>query len=201
MRGWKWSIIDRYVDALDDVMDVGCGDLSFWEGRDCPRYIGLDLSKSVLRANRRKRPQWSFICADAAQALRAHATIVLCMDVLFHVLDESQYRAILRNLSAYTDRWLFVGTWNRNPMAIGLSHVESAFRTRGWAGGAAFLAMHPLQLIRSTVRGRSFGWHQRYQKFDASFGVMLETGLRLVAIHPSPIDDGINALYVFQRKA
>ena len=201
MRGWKWSVIDRYVDALDDVMDVGCGDLSFWEGRDCQRYIGLDLSKSVLQANRRRRPRWSFICADAAQPLRVRARIVLCMDVLFHVLDESRYQAILRNLSAYTDQWLFVGTWNRNPRARGLSPVQSVFRTRGRAAGALFLAAHPLQLIRSTVRGHSFGLHQRYELLEASFDVFLETGLRFVAVHPSPLDDGINAVYVFQRQA
>jgi len=201
MRSWKWSVIDRYVDALDDVMDVGCGDLSFWEGRDCKRYIGLDLSKSVLQENRRRRPLWSFICADAAQTLRVRARIVLCMDVLFHVLDESRYQAILRNLSAYTDRWLFLGTWNRNPLAPGLSPVQSVLRSRGWAGGAIFLAAHPLQLIRSTVRGLSFGLHQRYQELEASFDVFLETGLQFVAVHPSPFDDGINALYVFQREA
>src|SRR5207247_1505069 len=86
---------------------------------DCPRYVGLDLSESVLQANRRRRPLWSFIRADAAQFLRARFRIVLCMDVLFHVLDESQYNAILRNLSVYADGWLFVGTWNRNPLSYG----------------------------------------------------------------------------------
>jgi len=201
MRAWKWSIIDRYVDALDDVIDVGCGDLSFWEGRDCRRYVGLDLSKSVLRANRRRRPRWSFICADAAKPLRARAMIVLCMDVLFHVLDESQYSAILRNLSAYTDRWLFVGTWIRNPVAPRWTHVRSALPTRGCVASAALLVAHPLQLFRSTMRRLSFGLHEQYHGPGASFNVLLETGLRLVAVHPSPFDDGINALYVFHRKA
>ena len=59
----------------------------------------------------------------------------------------------------------------------------------------------PPAALRSDVRGLLRGLHQRYQVFEASFDVILETGLRLVAIHPSPIDDGINAIYVFQRKA
>ncbi len=201
IRAWKWSVIDHFVGALDDVFDVGCGDLSFWEGRDCPKYLGIDLSDTILRRNRRARPTWAFVRADAAGRLRVHARIVLCMDVLFHVLEESRYRSILENLGAYSDEWLFVCTWNRNPFAAGWSRVRSALPRLGWVGCPGFLALHPLHVVRSIVRGPvSDGSHQRYHSFDASIDAFRKTGLSLVAKHPSPFDAGINAIYVFRRQ-
>lgn len=55
-RKWKWGIIESYVGNVDDVLDVGCGDLSFWEGRDCPKYLGLDISPTIIEKDRQLRP-------------------------------------------------------------------------------------------------------------------------------------------------
>jgi len=69
-------------------------------------------------------------------------------------------------------------------------------------GGAAFLVAWSRRLLQSfTCNPSSSGSHQRYFAFEGSFDVFLGAGLRLVAIHPSPLDGGINAIYVFQRKA
>ncbi len=200
VRAWKWSAIEGHIGALNHVLDVGCGDLSFWEGRNCPRYLGIDLSETILRKNRLKRPGWSFVCADAARTLRVHAEVVFCMDVLFHILEESRFRAIVANLCAYTDQWLFVCTWGRNPFARGWSRVQCAFPQRSWAGRAVFLTVHPLQVARAIVRGPvSGGSHERYHSFEATLDMLRDGGLSLVSTHPSPFDGGINSLYVFRR--
>jgi len=36
-RSWKWNTILEFENSIDDVIDIGCGDLSFWEGRNCSR--------------------------------------------------------------------------------------------------------------------------------------------------------------------
>jgi len=84
-RKWKWGIIERYVGNLDDVLDVGCGDLSFWEGRDCSKYLGLDIFPTIIEKDRQLRPSWQFKVHQAEVPLDVHARIVLCMDLLFHM--------------------------------------------------------------------------------------------------------------------
>ncbi len=40
----KWETIDKYVKSVDDVIDVVCGDRSFWEGTNFPdHYTGIEL--------------------------------------------------------------------------------------------------------------------------------------------------------------
>lgn len=65
---WKWSVIDRYINPIDDVVDVGCGDLTFWDGRDCQRYVGIDPSSYVIKKNRMKG------LAGRSSCLRANAS-------------------------------------------------------------------------------------------------------------------------------
>src|SRR5207247_7199848 len=69
-RKWKWEIIEKYAKSTEDVIDVGCGDLSFWEGRDFPnRYVGIDISETILERNRKLRPGLTFLCASADEYL------------------------------------------------------------------------------------------------------------------------------------
>ena len=40
LRAWKWQVIEDYAGPVDDVIDVGCGDLSFLEGKTSEKYTG-----------------------------------------------------------------------------------------------------------------------------------------------------------------
>lgn len=43
-RGWKWEQILSVIPNVESVVDIGCGDLRFWEGRKCESYVGVDIS-------------------------------------------------------------------------------------------------------------------------------------------------------------
>lgn len=51
-RAWKWSIIDNYSPNIQNVIDVGCGDLSFWSNRECKDYTGIDMSETIIEKNK-----------------------------------------------------------------------------------------------------------------------------------------------------
>ena len=57
---WKWRIIEKYAKNLDSVVDVGCGRLGLWGGKECRQYVGIDISKKVIELNRLSRPDWKF---------------------------------------------------------------------------------------------------------------------------------------------
>ncbi len=149
-RNWKWSIIGQYVDVkTKSVLDVGCGDLHFWEKRSCLSYLGIDFSPDVITKDRRLYPDLSFICANASETLEVHRQVVLCMDVLFHVMKDQDFRSILRNLSKWTDEILFVYTWYRSP--FGDSNTDCRYQI--FRPLQEYLTLLPeLQLLKEHIR-------------------------------------------------
>ena len=118
LRVMKWNIISKHVSPLDHVIDVGCGDLRFWQGKDCEDYTGIDIVESVIRANKIERPTWKFICSPAEEKIVGLSNKnVICLDVLFHIMDDDKFRMIVKNLCEYAEEMLFIYTWARNPFA------------------------------------------------------------------------------------
>jgi len=116
-RAWKWQGIDHYVDVRkSSVLDVGCGDLQFWLGRDCNNYIGIDISQVIIERARAKRPKWTFFLTDATERFPFEADVVLCMDLVFHIMTEEKLVRLLSNLKSWAQIWLFIFNWHKNPL-------------------------------------------------------------------------------------
>ena len=222
-REWKWSVINSYVKDFDDVIDVGCGDLSFWAPREISllsrfRYFGLDISPTVIQRNRTSHPRWSFHVGDAAiPILGLNARIVLCLDLLFHIMDDAVYLRILENLCRYSHEWIFVFTWCRNPFNLRWRLTRSL----GYARHAAWttIGRHswidyfklPWALIQPkrlwkeikslTCQTQSDGIYQRYRKFEDYEGVLEQNGFKLTGRHENPYSKGTGALYVFRANS
>lgn len=179
-RAWKWAIIEKYVSSLDDVVDIGCGDLRFWEGRDCHKYFGLDLSATVIQRNRESRPKWRFEVGHAEYRIpNLRARIVLCLDMLFHIMDDEVFVNVLENLCRYSKEWIFTYTWRRNPFlfwAIKNAHNVGLSRTFAY------------------LRGTD-GKYQKYRTFGKYFWIFERQGFTLLAKH----GHGDGAMYVFLK--
>lgn len=123
-REWKWSIIDREIPLIDSVIDLGCGNLAFWEGRRPPKnYVGIDKSPTVIRKNRLRWPQVKFKVGDVAvrdpDIAEKSYELGLCLDVLFHIMSDEDYLSTLHNLSSYTEKYIVISTWSSNPIKTG----------------------------------------------------------------------------------
>jgi len=115
-RTWKWKVIEEFLEEVNHVIDVGCGDLSFWEGRDCDDYVGIDISRIVIDENRKKRPHWKFFVRNAAQLVPdIKMPNVFCLDVLYHQMNPFFFGDILINLCEYSTDLIFVYTLVENP--------------------------------------------------------------------------------------
>lgn len=189
LREWKWKTIGKYASAIDDVVDVGCGDRRFWEGRSCARYTGLDLSAVLIQGLRQENPELRLICSPAESFQTGVAgRVVICLDVLFHVLDDDAFQDILVNLTKYSSEWIFVYTWARNPFL-------------GWPARRSMLRQLRLgQLVRSLLgRAQGDGVYQKYRPFEDYRGIFEAAGFVNVAVELAPeMTDG--AMWIFRRK-
>jgi hypothetical protein len=207
---WKWGIIESYIGKIDNVVDIGCGDLSFWYGRQCNRYFGLDISSTIVKRNMRKRPSWKFQVGRAEFFVQGvSGEIVLCLDMLFHIMDDMSFVEILKNLCQYSRRWIFIFTWNRNPFNIvwisrhivwisGRCYTrlarELAFKKRNPINALALLTIDQLKVLIGYLRG-SDRVYQRYRNLELYLDVFEARGFMLIAIHS--YDFG--AMYVFYK--
>jgi hypothetical protein len=181
-RDWKWEIITGYLPDVEHVIDIGCGDLSFWEGRDCQDYTGVDVSATVIAENRRLRPRWTFIVAPAEQRIEhLHKDCVFCLDLLFHIMNGSNFRAILSNLCYYSTNFIFIYNWWKNPWAITSPKNDQ-----------------PTNLDSVVPTIYTDGRYQYFRSLDKYLHIFEHNGFQ--SIDTLKYRDGVGALYIFKKR-
>lgn len=124
---WIWQIINHYAeqDIEKGCIDVGCGDHSFWKYflwwyRSCDNYIGIDISDVQTKDNAKrfqKDERKIFVAGNSAILLRGlKRKVVLCIDLLFHVLDDDEYEKTIINLCEYSEKWIILTNWHKDPI-------------------------------------------------------------------------------------
>lgn len=122
-REWKHALIAKYCDIKNNsIIDVGCGDLQFWQGRKPAKYIGIDISQTIIDAHTEKYPDRQFICASSDESLDISADMVMCFDMLWHIIDDDVYIETLKNIRRYSKKYIMIYTWNSNPFNRNILH-------------------------------------------------------------------------------
>ncbi len=175
---------------------MGCGDLSFWEERDCKNYIGIDISKTIIERNRILRPDWEFICADAATRIEGlKKEVVFCFDIIFHIMDEKTYLNLLNNLCHYSSDYIFINTWIDNPFSV-KQKVKKL--VKAISGVNVRKAISSLKKIFNNNKITD-GEYQYYRPVENVFKIFNTNGFQLLGIEETP--DEIGSIYVFARSS
>lgn len=132
-RRIKWEHIKKLIGTFQSVIDVGCGDLAFWDNRFAKKimtqsgfnYVGIDYSEVIINKNRDRYQEFKFICTGS-NLLVPHlkADVVICFDLLFHLLDEAVFVETIKNLSKYSRNWIVIGTWINSPKQYNTAYQE-----------------------------------------------------------------------------
>lgn len=127
MWKWKLKILKEYCNMkTDSFIDIACGDLQFWNNELPKNYTGIDISPSIIQKNKNLFPDTNFIISNAASPLNLTADNIICFNVLYHIIDDDEYKQILINLKNYSNKYIFIFAWNRNPLRKGI--IDWLFR-------------------------------------------------------------------------
>lgn len=191
-RDWKWQTITDFIPQVNDVIDIGCGDLSFWEGRNCLKYLGIDISPSIIKKNLNLRPEWKFICSPAGNFFpNIKANTVFCQDMLFHIMSEDEYINILKNLTHYSNKWIFIYTWSNNPFE------DSEIRGhlfRSFVSDFNFYQAFKSLVITPTSDGK----YQYYRNFFNYSKIFLNGGFELIEVKKNPFDN-FGSMFIMKK--
>lgn len=115
---YVWSVIEKTIGKPQDVIDVGCGDLRFWKSRNCEKYIGIDISPRIIEVNKKLRPEWTFFAFPADKFFGISAETVMCMNTLYHIMNDSKYDRIIDNIIIWSKKYIIIVTWRTKPKGI-----------------------------------------------------------------------------------
>lgn len=137
-RNWKWNKIKEILGMdFKSLIDVGCGDLRFWEHpiaykigkQEGFNYTGIDKSEFIINKNRVFAPEHKFILAPAhIEQPGLRADVVFCLDLLFHLMDDTEYELTIENLCKYSNKFIVIYTWKKNPFENGGTNSNGVYQ-------------------------------------------------------------------------
>ena len=141
-RNWKWNKIRQTIgEDFESLVDVGCGDLSFYKHpianriikRKGFKYTGIDVSDFIINKNRVFAPDHEFICAPFhVEQPGLRGQVVFALDLLFHIMDDGEFGMGLENLCNYTNQFLIIYNWQKNPFGESKTDgISQCFRKLG----------------------------------------------------------------------
>lgn len=188
---WKWNVIKEYLsEDLNDIIDVGCGDLQFIEGQQIRKYLGIDFSEAIVNKNKELYTDYQFILSPADTYLDISAKTVFCLDMLFHIMAEEQLIKILENLTRYSEKWIVIYTWYKNPFQS-FPFAKKHIRNRNFKKAVqSFLG-------KITTDND----YQTYHDFQKYFYLFEEKNFELILFKKAPrIINPWGAFYIFKKQ-
>ena len=109
--------IEKHVDGVDSILDVGCGDmnvgLAIIDLFPNAKYLGLDSSKYLIDKLKEQLSDIEFEYIKTSK-FKHTSELVLCFDVLYHIVDDDEYELMLESLKNSWSKYLIIITDNKD---------------------------------------------------------------------------------------
>lgn len=124
---FKASVLNEFVAEknIDSVIEFGCGDGQQLALAKYPRYLGLDVSPTVLRWTMRTfadDPAKSFLLYDPElfvdPANLITADLALSLDVIYHLVEDDVYETHLRHVFSSAHRFVVLFTSDADSLTM-----------------------------------------------------------------------------------
>lgn len=113
---FKAEIINGFIkeNKIQTVTEVGCGDGNQLRLMDYKSYIGLDISTSAIdrckKIFEKDKAKKFFVYSPDEKAKRYRSDLVVCLDVLYHILDERDYMSTISYIIGSAEKYIILYT-------------------------------------------------------------------------------------------
>lgn len=113
LASFKARILNEFVhaNAIQSVVEFGCGDGNQLELARYPRYVGWDVSPTAIRMCRERfqhDPTKEFRVYRADQCNLEVADLAVSLDVIFHLVEDDVFDRYMRDLFASATRFVVI---------------------------------------------------------------------------------------------
>lgn len=113
----------KNLEGIKTISEIGCGDMNFGSNllKIYPKakYVGSDISRGIVTQNQGRYPEHIFTTENSEVP---PADLVLCIDVLFHVLDDRELAELYKLLDKKWTKYLAITAYERDEYMEG--HVR-----------------------------------------------------------------------------
>lgn len=129
LAAFKAEIINKFIKdhKIDSIIDYGCGDGNQIKLIDCKKYVGLDISEVIIGFNLyefKNDKSKQFIVHNPEDEIKGNADLVICLDVLYHILDESEFIKSLKDIFQCSSKYVILYTNILNSDIKTASHIK-----------------------------------------------------------------------------
>ena len=114
---FKLNYIQNLVNSkqIDSVLDYGCGDGNQTKEFVVNYYLGMDISEYIIQQNKIKYNK-NYITLGEFDFKKNQDSfdLVLCLDVLFHLVDEKEYLETVKNLFQLSKKYVLIYSQDKN---------------------------------------------------------------------------------------
>lgn len=119
----KAQVFNQFVkeNNIQSVIDWGCGDGNQLKLLECPSYIGLDVSPTIIKKNVEEfkdSPSKSFFLNDPKLFLDNNrilkAELAISMEVIFHLIEDKVFEEYMHNLFNSATKCVMIYSTNTN---------------------------------------------------------------------------------------
>jgi len=124
---YKAKVLNRFIAEhhVESLIEFGCGDGYQLAKFEAPRYLGVDVSRTVIQQCQTRfagDAQKRFVHADDYSGERAD--LALSLDVIFHLVENEVYKAYLERLFAAAERYVVIYSTSADVQDTGVPHVR-----------------------------------------------------------------------------
>lgn len=98
---------------IESIAEVGCGDFNFGSNllKLYPNatYTGYDISEFIIQKNKKEYPQYTF----TNEFVLPKCDLTLCVDVLYHILDDEECEKMLEELKKGWKKYLAITAYEK----------------------------------------------------------------------------------------
>jgi len=115
---YKADVINDYIDKhkINSVVEFGCGDGVVLQLTKYKDYLGFDVSRTAIKlctSKFKNDPTKSFFLYEPQFFVNKtikSVDLVVCLDVLYHVIDEAEYLKVLEDIFSFSSKHIILYT-------------------------------------------------------------------------------------------
>jgi len=126
---FKSKIINEFIEAnnISTALELGCGDGNQLKDFKIKKYVGLDVSKTIISKNVEtfKNDKNKYFYLESDYLNKEKFDVTLSLDVIYHLVEDTIFEDYIKKLFKFSDKYVIIYTFSDRVKKINFSnHIK-----------------------------------------------------------------------------